>query len=141
MYKEESFGIIPLKREEGRWLVLLVLHKNGNHWGFPKGKKNAHEDAKEAACRELKEETGLDVIQFLQESVLKEEYRFQRKGSTILKTVHYFPAFVTGDLQLQVEEIGDCKWLKISEAFSKLTFEGARNLLTHVMRLLDLYPT
>jgi bis(5'-nucleosidyl)-tetraphosphatase len=75
----ESFGIVPFLKEEGGWKVLLILHREGNHWGFPKGKANPGETPLEAATRELKEETGLSVIQILREEPLAEQYQFRRK--------------------------------------------------------------
>ncbi len=50
--REHSYGIIPLKKKEGVWNVLLVqLH--AGHWGFPKGHPNNHETTLDTAQREL----------------------------------------------------------------------------------------
>jgi 8-oxo-dGTP pyrophosphatase MutT (NUDIX family) len=59
--KDQSFGIIPLRKKENDWDVFIIKHKAG-HLGFPKGHLiNEHEKPKEAAERELQEETGLVV--------------------------------------------------------------------------------
>lgn len=42
--------------------VLLRLHEKYNYWGGPGGHIDAGEDANQAAVREVKEETGLNVI-------------------------------------------------------------------------------
>jgi 8-oxo-dGTP pyrophosphatase MutT (NUDIX family) len=133
----ESFGIIPLAKVQGTWKVLLILHKEGSHWSFPKGRKNeVNETSIEAALRELKEETGLDVETLLQDTPLLEKYTFRRQGKIIQKTVHYYPAIVTGTLTLQEEEIRDACWLTLDEATAKLTFKEARTLCHHAMQLL-----
>ncbi|MGC1879528.1 MAG: NUDIX domain-containing protein [Rhabdochlamydiaceae bacterium] len=134
----ESFGIVPFLKEEGGWKVLLILHREGNHWGFPKGKANPGETPLEAATRELKEETGLSVIQILREEPLAEQYQFRRKKEFIVKIVHYFPALIEGSLQLQQEEIRDAKWLPVSEALKQLTFREARHILQEFLRHLNI---
>lgn len=125
----ESFGIVPFLKEEGTWKVLLILHSQGNHWGFPKGKANLNETALETATRELKEETGLIVTDVLRDNPMIEQYHFRRKKQYIVKSVQYFPAFVTGDLHLQEEEIRDAKWMTIPDAMLQLTFKEARHIL------------
>lgn len=138
MLKVESFGIIPFELgPAGNWQVLLILHSKGRHWGFPKGKPNPQESPIESATRELKEETGLDVVKFLTSEPLTEQYQFVYQRCHIFKTVSYFPAIVSGQLQLQAEEVRDARWLDINEALSLLTFKDARHLLTQCRILLE----
>jgi 8-oxo-dGTP pyrophosphatase MutT (NUDIX family) len=134
--KEESFGVVPLKQEGGVWQVFLILHKHGHHWGFPKGRMQGVEEAKGAAARELKEETNLDIVEWLQDHPFVESYLFRSKGQKILKTVHYFPAIVSGTLLLQEEEIRDGKWLPLHEAKQRLTFREARSICDQIIHLL-----
>jgi bis(5'-nucleosidyl)-tetraphosphatase len=137
MIKVESFGIVPFLNEKGTWKVLLILHREGNHWGFPKGKALPNETPLESAKRELKEETGLIVSQVLQKQPMIEQYQFRRKTHFIVKTVHYFPAYVEGGLNLQEEEIRDAKWMTIPEALHQLTFKEARHILQEFVHHLD----
>jgi 8-oxo-dGTP pyrophosphatase MutT (NUDIX family) len=134
----ESFGVIPLMQQEGEWKVLLILHKEGNHWSFPKGRANPGESALETATRELKEETGLTVEKVLLAEPFSERYQFRRRGAPVLKTVHYFPALVSGVLQLQEEEIRDAKWINIREALPLLSFKEARHILEELIKFLKL---
>ena len=138
MIKVESFGIVAFLNEEGAWKVLLILHREGNHWGFPKGKANPGETSLQAAMRELNEETGLEVTEVLRENPLTEQYQFRRRKDFIIKTVQYFPAFVKGDLKIQQEEIREAKWLTIPEALHQLTFKEARHILQEFLRHLDI---
>ena len=133
--EEISFGIIPLHRSHQQWEVLLVLHKNAHHWGFPKGKGENHEKPLESAKRELQEETGLRVEYLLQEEPFFEEYSYYRGGEKILKRVHYFPAVVTGDLVLQPEEVADGKWFLLDKAYSQLTFDEAKRICMKVEKI------
>jgi len=138
MIKVESYGIVPFLNEKGTWKVLLILHQEGNHWGFPKGKANPGESPLEAATRELKEETGLSVIDVLRQQPLVEQYQFRRKKQFIVKTVQYFPALVQGNLVLQEEEIREAKWFSIPEALQQLTFREARHILQEFLRCLNI---
>lgn len=140
MIRVESFGIVPFSNEKGAWKVLLILHREGNHWGFPKGKANPGETPLEAAKRELKEETGLEVLKVLKEKPLIEQYRFRRGKNSIIKSVQYFPALVTGDLKIQQAEIREAKWLSVSEAMQQLTFKEAQHILQEFLRHLHLLP-
>ncbi|MGH2611992.1 MAG: bis(5'-nucleosyl)-tetraphosphatase [Rhabdochlamydiaceae bacterium] len=126
--QEASFGIIPLQKVDEIWRVLLILHKGGRHWAFPKGRSNPGETPVESAKRELKEETGLTVEKFLQEEPLTERYEFRRKGESVIKTVQYFPAIVSGEVRLQPEEIQDAKWVLLKEAVRHLTFREAKDM-------------
>lgn len=126
--REESFGIIPLRHFNTDWEIFIILHKQGNHWGFPKGKADRGEQPLESAKRELKEETGLKVENLLQEEPISEQYTFYRSGKKVLKQVHYFPAVVSGALFLQPEEIRDGKWLTFEEAYYQLTFNEAKQI-------------
>lgn len=134
--QEQSFGIIPLRRTGKEWEVLLILHLHGNHWSFPKGKMDPGESPKEGAVRELLEETGLEIDQFLSETPLVEEYSFSRRGKRVIKRVTYYAALVKGELRLQPEEIRQAKWLNIQTASDYLTFKEAKNICEQVKKLL-----
>lgn len=133
----ESYGIIPLVQEQGDWKVLLILHKEGNHWGFPKGRSEKGEEPIEAAIRELKEETGLHVDEVLKKDPFVERYQFRRKREMIVKTVHYFPARVSGSLELQQDEIRDAKWVALKQAKEQLSFREAQSICSQVISFLN----
>lgn len=134
---EKSFGIIPLRYFEDQWEIFLVLHKQSNHWGFPKGKPQQNELPLESAKRELKEETGLKVERLLSEEPISEEYVFVRGGRKIVKQVEYFPAIVSGAFLLQPEEIREGKWIQLNQAYFQLTFEEAKKICLTIEAFLD----
>ncbi len=133
----ESHGVIPLKWEDGDWQVLLILHKQGSHWGFPKGRADGEELSMQAATRELKEETGLDITEFLSDQPIIEHYYFYKSQERVLKVVNYFIAMVSGELKLQEAEIRDAKWLPLSSAAGQLTFKEAKAICQKVIHFLE----
>jgi len=72
---KKSAGILFFKREKEKIKVLLChpggpywTNTNLHSWGIPKGELNNKENLKDAAIREFKEETNLDIsadIEFL----------------------------------------------------------------------------
>ena len=60
--KTLSAGVIVVRREKGDWRYLLL--RSYNYWDFSKGIVEAGEEPREAACREVAEETGLQDLVF-----------------------------------------------------------------------------
>jgi 8-oxo-dGTP pyrophosphatase MutT (NUDIX family) len=135
--QDESFGVVPLKKENGSWQVFLIKHKHGRYWGFPKGHAETGETPQATAARELKEETNLDIVQFLTSEPLMERYSFILDGSRIYKRVHYFIAEVSGSVALQKHEIADGLWLPIPSALQKLTHPEGKTILSQTFAFLS----
>lgn len=131
-----SFGIVPLKKFDGAWRVLLVHHIAG-HWSFPKGHPEKDETPEQTAQRELEEETGLHVTQLLQKEPIEEVYTFSHRGEKIFKTVRYFIALVDGKEYPQLDELLGCEWFSFDEAHKKLSFENTRKLLSEAQEVLS----
>lgn len=136
MKKEESFGIIPLTNRNGHWEVFLIQLKHGRYWGFPKGHAESGESPKETALRELKEETNLDLVRFLQDAPLFEQYEFTIDRRRISKRVEYFVAEVTGEVILQELELQNGLWISISEGIEKVTHPEGKAILIEVEKIL-----
>jgi len=133
---EVSYGVIPLRHEADTWQIFLIRNINGDHWGFPKGKPQGNESHKDAALRELKEETGLLPVKFLFDDFLVEDYHFYRNHAEVEKKVYYYLVEVTGDIVLQKEEISDGRWFSFKEAYSKITFDESKFIFTKVQELM-----
>ena len=136
--KEESFGIIPLRRKGAdEWEVFLIQHTRSRYWGFPKGHGEEGESPEEAAIRELKEETNLDVVRYLQEEPLEEQYSFRADGRQIVKKVFYYIAEVDGVVILQKDEVQNGMWVPFSEALDKVTHVEGKTILVQVGKVLN----
>jgi len=134
--KDESFGVVPLSLRQGQWEVFLIQHQRGRYWGFPKGHAESGETPQETAFRELKEETNLELVRYLQTEPLLEQYTFMAEGRRIFKQVHYFIAIVEGTVKLQEKEIQNGIWLPFAEALEKVTHFEGKTILSQVEKIL-----
>jgi 8-oxo-dGTP pyrophosphatase MutT (NUDIX family) len=57
-----SAGVVVVRKQEGAWRVLLL--RVYNYWDFPKGLVETGEDPLTAAQREVREESGIDDLEF-----------------------------------------------------------------------------
>lgn len=68
--KRFSAGIVPTYKDGPE--ILFLLLRSYSYWDFPKGEVEQNEDPFEAACRELKEETGIEQVLFPYGDLYKE---------------------------------------------------------------------
>ena len=62
-------GIVWREGQNSEPEFLLLLHKHGHYWSFPKGRKNKGESDLETARREIREETGIAYLTLLKRGV------------------------------------------------------------------------
>ena len=126
MKQEKSCGAVVYRGKKGEREILLIRHKNGGHWAFPKGHVEKKETEEETALREIKEETGLDVK-------LKTKFRHSVTYSPkpgVTKDVIYFAAKAKSDsTKAQPEEVLEIRWEKPKEALETVTYENDRAVL------------
>ena len=136
LIKDHSFGIVPLRCNQGVWEVFLIQHQKG-HWSMPKGHPESNESPIETAKRELFEETHLTVKRLISDIPFVEQYQFLNKNSLIDKTVDYFVAEVTGQEVLQIKELKDGRWLTLEQSLEKVSFSEARGILERTIQLIN----
>ena len=135
---DQSYGVIPLQKQEGQWKVFLI-HQYGSRgdlfWTFPKGHKEEGETPADAALRELSEETGLSTSQLYQEKLYEHSYTYTYEAAQIHKTASYFAGEVAeGQWKVQEDEVKEAEWFSFEEARKLLTFDAARDILDAVER-------
>lgn len=128
MPNEKSAGLVLFIRDHNE-IRYLLLHYGLGHWGFPKGIIEAGESEKEAAIREVYEETGISKIVFVENFLEKIDYFFRRKEKTIHKEVVYFLA-ETDETSVKLSfEHSEYTWLRFEEALNQLSFENVKTVL------------
>ncbi len=126
MLHEKSCGAIVYRRFHGNIEILLIKHVNSGHWSFPKGHVEGDETELETARREIKEETGLDVII---DQTFRETVSYSPKRDT-QKVVVYFLALARNyDYVPQEEEIAEIRWVDIIRATHMLTYENDKTIV------------
>ena len=127
--EERSAGFVLYRRRDGQRLYLVLRHRNGGHWGFPKGHIEPEEDELVAARREITEETGIERLRPLPGFRATSTYRFARGPRSISKSVVYFLAEAeTGRVRLSSEH-SDAAWLAADDAKRRLTYAEGRRVL------------
>lgn len=123
MNYEKSCGAIVYRKYHGNTEILLIKSIKSGHWSFPKGHMEEGETEEETANREIKEETGLDV---LLDTGFRETVTYSPKRNT-KKTVVYFVGMATShELVPQKDEIAEIKWLEIGQAPNVLSYDNDR---------------
>ena len=136
--KEYSSGIIPIIKKDNEYLFLLIQQKDGGQWAFPKGHIERGESAAEAAKRELQEETGIVDVNIISDISFVENYKFNRAGDTIYKSVTYFLGMTQNfRVQLQKNELNDYRWLGYEDALNLTTFKEGKNILRKAQKYLQ----
>jgi len=103
MQEEISFGIIPILKSTGEYLI--IQSKEGK-WGFPKGHPEGNEAPLQTALRELAEETGIIECEIISEKIFTEEYIFDRDDISTKKTNEFYVGSVKNPkLHIQKEEL------------------------------------
>jgi tRNA nucleotidyltransferase (CCA-adding enzyme) len=130
--KEKSYGAVIINEKKE---FLLIRHKNGEHWDFPKGHKEEGESDRETAVREVLEETGL-IVRLI--DGFKEKTRYSPKPG-VDKTVTYYLGFSMGKVTIQEEEIMEYEYLPFEEALEKITFNESKEVIRAAKQFIDTY--
>lgn len=132
---EQSCGAVVFVRNEER--EYLLLHYGEGHWGFVKGHVEDDETEKETALRELKEETGLSKVEFIEGFKDKIQYYYKRNDQTIYKEVTYFLIQAQHKkIRLSNEHVG-YDWLNFKRAKEKTSFMNSKNVLKKAHNFLE----
>ena len=119
--------------EDGIPRVLLIRDPY-RRWGLPKGHLEKGEGTKEAALREVREETGLDDLT-LGPDLGEIDWTFRKKGRLIHKFCQFY---LMGSEQTETrpetsEGITECRWLPVDEALQAISYDNARVILRRGM--------
>ncbi|MGC8586869.1 MAG: uracil-DNA glycosylase family protein [Candidatus Micrarchaeia archaeon] len=116
-------------RKDGKNTLFLFLIKDDGTLDIPKGHIEKGENALQAAIREAKEESGIDITpdRFFRRVT---KYFFFEGKEKIMKTLTVFLSETnTKEVKVSFEHKG-YKWLDFDEAMKELKYKGTKKLLT-----------
>lgn len=118
---------LPAKPQE---IEILLIQDSKRRWTIPKGHIEEGESAREAAAREIEEETGLKKMQVL-DWLGKINFRYRRNNSLVLMTTEIFLVKAIGDSSgIKPEKwMTSLAWMPAKEALEKIEYEDIGKLI------------
>jgi len=127
--QERAAGFVLYQETDRGRSYLVLQHREGGHWALPKGRIERNENELMAACREIREETGICGVSAIDGFRISSEYRFMRGGTAVHKTVTYFLSLVS-DVRVRLSgEHTDAAWLGLDAAVDQLTYVETARIL------------
>jgi len=136
---ERSAGAV-IFNADGPEPEYLLLHYGAGHWDFPKGNIEAGETERQTAIREIREETGITDLTFIEGFRQVVSYRYRKGKRLVTKEVALFLAQTRAkDVVISHEHTGYA-WRKYDDAMKQLTFKNAKNLLAAARAFMQKMP-
>jgi 8-oxo-dGTP pyrophosphatase MutT (NUDIX family) len=123
--------IVPARRKRHVTSMGGPSSVGGEVLALPKGHLDGEETPLEAAIREVREETGVEVDPI--EELGQIRYSYQRKAGRVDKRVVFFLLrYRSGELAGD-HEIADVRWMELEEAARLLTYSGEREMVSRAL--------
>ena len=133
LVREFSAGGVVFKKDNNIIRYLLIKDSQ-NHWTIPKGHIETGEEPKEAALREIKEETGLKKLNIARE--LESTRYFYCRGKDIIhKTIYLYliEAEDNEELNPDKKEVKGAMWFTGKEAIKNVAYANIKDMLNKAM--------
>lgn len=140
----QAAGVVVYRDTEGGRIYLLLRSRltRSPMWEFPKGGVEAGETEREAAERELREETGLAPRDVEVREGFREEERYfftlgqGRARTLVMKRVTYYLARARTERVDLSHEASDFRWVPFPEARRLVRFRAKQEVLDRAERWL-----
>jgi diadenosine hexaphosphate hydrolase (ATP-forming) len=130
--REVSAGGVVFRSNKKGEIEILMIQDSKDRWSLPKGQVKEGESLRETAEREIKEETGLQEMKVMN-WLGKVNFRYRRKDSLVLKTMHVYLVKAAGDTNKikteDVDWITKVKWFKPNDALEAVEYEDIGKLI------------
>ena len=132
-YRKAVFIVTYVKEKNKIFYLILKRKLHWKGWEFPKGKIEKFEMKRMAVKREVKEETGLQILKIKKFNV-HGKYKYKKmlkdRPGIIGQTYHLYAVEVKkGKVILDKKEHSDYKWLESEKAIKKLTWNNQKKCL------------
>ena len=133
-----SSGGAICRRDRGTLEFALILRltlKGAKIWCLPKGLMESGESPEETACREVREETGLEGRPMGDLGPIQYVFYSPHERSKVRKTVHFFlMKFLRGDVRDHDDEVEEARWFPAEQAIQNLAYESERGILNKAIQ-------
>ena len=133
MLHEKSCGAIVYRKYHGNTEILLIKHIGSGHWSFPKGHVEEGETELETAMREIKEETGIDVML---DPTFRELVTYSPKKDTQKVVVYFIAKAKPGSPVPQENEVAEVRWVEINRAAELLVYDNDRCIVNKAKKFI-----
>ena len=119
-----SVDIVAIREKNGGHELLLIQRKNEPHknsWALPGGFLDMEETLEQAAARELKEETGLEIESLKQLGAFS---KVDRDPRTRVISVAFHAKLVSGQTAIAADDAQDVGWFDLNK-LPQLAFDHA----------------
>ena len=131
-YEVQAAGGVIVRQGPGGTEVLLVHRPRYDDWSLPKGKLEPGESFREAARREIEEETGLRCS--LGEELEPAVYTDHKGRRKIVRWYLMQPEAHSGAGFRPNDEVDELRWLSLEEAGSRADYEHDQALIARLIR-------
>ncbi|MBI4034626.1 NUDIX domain-containing protein [Candidatus Saccharibacteria bacterium] len=115
--------------KDPRAVEILLIQDSKERWTIPKGHIEDGESAREAAEREIREETGLQKMEVL-DWLGKINFRYRRANSLVLMTTEIFLVKAEGGGEVKPEKwMASLAWLPANDALDKIEYDDIGKLI------------
>jgi 8-oxo-dGTP pyrophosphatase MutT (NUDIX family) len=137
--KEYSAGGVVYRGDRER-IEILLIHDRFGKTTLPKGHLEEGETEKEAAVREVQEETGI-AAEIVGDPLGVISYQFDVPGKGIVtkEVTYYLMKAVSGETRAQVEEIREASWYPLEQVtaiHADLGYENNHVIIERAVRRL-----
>jgi ADP-ribose pyrophosphatase YjhB (NUDIX family) len=128
--REPTAGGVIFRRGKGGQVEILLIADSKGRWTIPKGHIEEGESARQAAEREITEETGLKKMK-VGAWLGKINFRYRRANSLVLMTTEIFLVEALGNTEGVKPEkwMSNLAWLPANDALDKIEYEDIGKLI------------